>query len=186
MLRASVLGLSLASLLAATPALAQDAPAAEGTVAQTYVGISGGYHDLGSNPIGDDAGAIGGGVVGFDVPLSSSGLTIGLEGNFHIGTGVIDSDYGAAARVGYRFPSGGLFYVRGGYQWVNIDVSNLTNGLADEDDLGDADVDDTVKDYLVGVGGEFPIGAGKSRVRVGVDTVAFDTWRPNVAVILGF
>lgn len=182
----SALGLSLASLLAAGPALAQDALPAEATAVQTYVGVSGGYHDLGDNPLGDNGGIIGGGVVGFDVPLSSRGLTIGAEGNFHVGTGAIDTEYGVAGRVGYRFPSGGLFYVRGGYQWVNVDIGKLTSGLVDEDDLEGVDVDDTVKDYLVGVGGEFPVGTGKSRLRVGVDTVSFDTWRPNVAFILGF
>lgn len=182
MLRFSTLGLAIAATLAAAPAAAQTETNGVGA----YVGVSGGYHDLFDNELGDDGGAIGGVIAGFDAPLSTTGVTIGVEGNFHLGTGAVDSDYGVAARLGYRFPSGGLAYVRGGYQWVNVDVSKASSGLVDEDDLSDLDFDDTASDYLVGVGGEFPIGNGKSRVRVGVDTVSFDTWRPNVAFVLGF
>ena len=45
-------------------------------------------------------------------------MVIGVEGNLHGGQGAIDFEYGAAARLGFKFPSGGIVYVRGGYQWV--------------------------------------------------------------------
>lgn len=175
----SAVGLVLAALVA-TPAAAQESAP---TTANVYAGASAGYHDLGDNPFGDDAGAIFGGLAGVDVPVSTN-VVVGVEGNFHIGTGVIDSDYGVAGRLGYKFPSGGIAYVRGGYQWVNVDVGNLVNADIDEDDL---DISDTVDDYLVGIGGEFPLGtSGRTRLRVGVDTVAFDTWRPSAALVIGF
>lgn len=179
MLRFSALALT-AAVLAAAPAAAQDAPQA----ARPYVGMSGGFHELGDNPFGKDGGFIGGAVAGVDFSLSpdqATGPVIGVEGNFHIGTGLIDSEYGAAARVGYRFPSGGLAYVRAGYQWVNLDV-----GEATDDILGENDVDDTDGDYLVGVGGEFGSAGGRTRFRIGVDTVSFDSVRPNAAVIFSF
>lgn len=176
----SAVGLALATLIA-TPAVAQDVAPASASV---YAGASAGYHDLGNNPVGDDAGAIFGGVLGVDFPTSSN-VVVGVEGNFHLGTGVIDSDYGVAGRLGYKFPSGGIAYVRGGYQWVNIDIGNLVNEDIDEDDFDG--IDDTVDDYLLGVGGEFPLGTtGRTRLRVGVDTVGFDTWRPSAALIIGF
>lgn len=179
MLRFSALALT-AAVLAAAPAAAQEAPQA----ARPYVGISGGYHDIFDNPFGKDGGAIGGVVAGVDfalAPEQATGPVIGVEGNFHIGTGVVDTEYGAAGRVGYRFASGGLAYVRAGYQWVNIDVNSVSGGILDE-----SDVDDTDGDYLVGVGGEFGAAGGRTRFRVGVDTLGFDTLRPNAAVIFSF
>jgi hypothetical protein len=181
MIRITTLGLSAALVAFATPAVAQDAPA----TAQPYVGASAGYHDVFDNPFGDDGGAIIGGVAGVDVPLSgkSTGVIAGVEANFHLGTGAVDADYGVAARLGYKFPSGGVAYVRGGWQWINIDVGNVTSGLFTADELGISDTDD---DYLVGVGGEFPVGGRDARLRIGVDTVSFDTWRPTAAFIIGF
>jgi opacity protein-like surface antigen len=179
MFRFSALALT-AIIAVAAPAAAQDAPQG----ARPYVGISGGYHDVFDNPFGKDGGAIGGVVAGVDfslTPEQPSGPVIGVEGNFHIGTGVIDTEYGAAARLGYRFPSGGLAYVRAGYQWLNVDVNKLSGGL-----VGDDAINDTVDDYIVGVGGEFGGQGGRTRFRVGVDTVSFDTLRPNAAIIFGF
>lgn len=181
MLRFSAL--ALAAALAAAPAAAQDAPAPAESGA--YVGLSGGYHDVFDNDLGDDGGAIGGVVAGVDFPLApgTNGTVVaGVEGNFHLGTGAIDSEYGVAGRVGYKFPSGGVFYVRGGYQWLNFDIKNISGGLIG----GDSGIDDEEGDYLVGVGGEFPVGGARTRLRVGVDSVSFDTWRPNVAFIVGF
>ena len=182
--------LSAAALIAGTPALAQvadEAPAPAPATSGAYVGISAGYHDVLDNPFGKDGGAIVGGVAGFDLaltPETPSSVVIGVEGNFHLGTGLIDSEYGAAARIGYRFPSGGLAYVRGGYQEINIDIGKAINVDGIDDD--DIDVDDSLGGYLVGVGGEFPLNGSAARLRVGVDTIEFDTWRPNVAVVLGF
>ena len=182
MLRSCISGLSLAAALAAAPAIAQDATAQ----ASPYVGLSGGYHDVVDNDLGDDGGAIGGVVAGVDLPVSAAGtrtVIVGAEGNFHLGTGAIDSEYGVAGRIGLRGPRGGIGYVRAGYQWVNFDIGSLSNGIIGSDD----GFDDTTGDYIVGVGGEFPVGAtGRSRLRVGVDSVSFDTWRPNVAYVLGF
>lgn len=176
MTRVSLFTLLIAAALPAVPALAQ-APAG----IQPYVGLSGGYHDLGSNPIGDDDGAIGGVYAGVDVPVSGN-FVIGVEGNFHLGTNAIDSEYGGAARLGYRFANGGLAYVRGGYQEVNFDLGNLT-GIP----VPPGGFDDTDGDYLVGIGGEFPLGAsGRTKLRVGVDTIAFDTVRPTVGISFGF
>jgi opacity protein-like surface antigen len=181
MFRFSALAVT-AAVLAAAPAAAQDA--APAPAARPYVGISGGYHDILDNPFGKDGGVIGGVIAGVDLAISpelATGPVVGVEGNFHLGTGAIDTEYGAAARFGYRFPSGGLAYVRAGYQWVNFDVNKVSGGI-----LGDDDFDDTDGDYLVGVGGEFGAAGGRTRFRVGVDTVSFDTLRPNVAVIVGF
>lgn len=190
MLRFSAIGLTLACALAAAPAAAQDTATTESgaTVASAYIGVVGGYHDLGDNELGDDGGAIGGGVVGFDVPVSGP-VTIGAEGNFQLGTGPIEYEYGVAARLGYKFPSGGMFYVRGGYQWVNIDLGKAFDLGLDEEDFPSG-TPDVAKDYLVGVGGEFPLGSGfmgrQARVRVGVDTVSFDSIRPTAGLILAF
>ena len=181
MFRFSALAVT-ADVLAAAPAAAQDA--APAPAARPYVGISGGYHDVFDNPFGKDGGAIGGVVAGVDFALApdqATGPVVGVEGNFHLGTGAIDTEYGAAARIGYRFPSGGLAYVRGGYQWVNLDIGALTGDILDEND-----VDDTGGDYLVGVGGEFGAQGGRTRFRIGVDTLKFDSWRPNAAVIFSF
>lgn len=174
----SAAGIALASLLAAAPAMAQTSGPAT-----VYAGASAGYHDLQVDAPGDDGGAIFGGIVGVDLP-SSSNVVLGVEGNFHLGTGAIDSDYGVAGRVGYRFPSGGLAYARIGYQWVNVDVGRLAGVSGIDDDT--LDISDTVDDYLVGVGGEFPLSNSRLRLRVGVDTVSFDTIRPTAALVMDF
>lgn len=179
MLRISALALAACATLAAAPASAQtgDAP---GVI---YGGVSGGYHDLGTDAPGDNGGGILGGVVGYDVSLSPT-VVAGVEGNFHFGEGAIDSDYGVAGRLGYRFPSGGVAYVRAGYQWVNLDVGNLSGIDGVDDDA--LIIGDTVDDYLVGVGGEFPLSNPNMRVRVGVDTVGFDSVRPTAGLLFRF
>ena len=174
----SAVGLVLAALVA-SPAMAQESDPAAATF---YVGGSAGYHDLGVDVPGDDGGAIFGGVLGVNLPVSPN-VVAGVEGHYHAGTGAIDSDYGVAGRLGYRFPSGGLAYVRAGYQWVNVDVGNLAGVDIDEDDF---DIDDTVDDYLVGVGGEFPLGQSRARLRIGVDTISFDSVRPTAGIVLNF
>jgi opacity protein-like surface antigen len=174
----SAVGLMLGAVVA-SPAMAQESGPAAATF---YGGGSAGYHDLGVDAPGDNGGAIFGGVLGVDLPVSTN-VVIGVEGNYHIGTAAIDSDYGVAGRLGYRFPSGGLAYVRAGYQWVNVDVGNLAGVDIDEDDF---DIDDTVDDYLVGIGGEFPLGQSRARLRVGVDTISFDSLRPTAGIVLDF
>lgn len=163
-----------AALAISTGAAAQDAP-----TAQPYVGLSGGYHSLGVSGVNDDDGAIYGVVAGVDVPVGET-LTLGVEGNYHLGTNAIDSEYGVAARLG--FPVGGngsQLFVKGGYQWVDLDLGNFAPVPA-------PGLDDTDGDYIVGVGGEFGLGEGPARLRVGVDTISFDTVRATAGVVFKF
>ncbi|MFM6853872.1 MAG: hypothetical protein ACKOUM_07305, partial [Sphingopyxis sp.] len=109
-------------------------------------------------------------------------LTIGVEGNFHVGTNAIDSEYGVAARLGFPIGNGSQLFVKGGYQEVDFDTARLA-GVA----TSPAGIDDTDGDYLFGVGGEFALGqASPARLRVGVDTIAFDTVRATAGVVFKF
>lgn len=160
---------AFAALIAApfalsAPALAQDAPQPE-----VYVGAQGGYHDLGNNPLGKDGSPIYGLFAGVDVPVGPV-LVVGAEGNFNLGSGIIDSEYGATGKIGVRVGEAGQLYARGGYQWVDVDVRRLT-GVP-----GAVGFDDTSGDYLVGVGGQYKIGSNTA-LRVTVDTLGFDTTR---------
>lgn len=161
-----------ATMLAfATGAQAQD------MAAQPYVGLSAGYHDLATG--GDDNAAIGGIVAGVDFPMGET-LTLGVEGNYHVGTNIIDSEYGIAARLGFPVGNGSQLYVRGGYQEVNFDLDEIAGAPVP------AGLDDTDGDYLVGAGGEFALGNSPARLRVGVDTIAFDSVRATAGVIFKF
>ena len=160
-------------------AFAQDASAAEVTA-----GVTAGYHDLGisdevydlTNVEVDDGSPIFGGFVSVDFPASSN-VFVGVEGNFNVGTDALDSDYGASARFGYRAENGTKVYVRGGYQWVELDYANMLN--VDESAIP-AGLDDTFSDYLVGAGVDVPM--GKAVFRVNVDTISFDTLRATAGV----
>ena len=167
-------------------AFAQAAPETEITI-----GASAGVHDLAVDVDDaefedfdiDESGEIYGGFVVVDVPLASN-LFAGVEGNAHFGTGPIDAEYGASARLGLRTDGGTKLYARGGYQWVDIDALNLVgldDDLFDEDDLG---IDTTEGDYLVGLGVDVPVGA--LALRANLDTIAFDTLRATVGVGLRF
>ena len=165
---------AVASLALSTGAAAQDtAP-----TAQPYIGLSGGYHSLGISGVSDDNGAIYGVVAGVDFPLGET-LNLGVEGNYHLGTNAIDSDYGVAARLGFPIGESSQLFVKGGYQWVNIDIGNFVAPAV-------VGLDDTDGDYLVGVGGEFGLGDGPAKLRVGVDTISFDTVRATAGVIFKF
>lgn len=159
-------------------AQAQDDAAAPAS-AQAYAGVQVGYHDLGVDeddvaPLDiDDSGIIYGGYAGVDI---GSRVVFGVEGNFNLGNGPIDTEYGVAARVGIRSTNGSVFFVRGGYQWVNLDVEGFT-GITNPP----ADLDDTVDDWLVGVGADIATG-GNMRFRVALDTITFDTIRPTVGI----
>jgi hypothetical protein len=161
---------TLAAALAAVPfalsapAMAQDAPQPE-----VYVGAQGGYHDLGNNPLGKDGSPIYGLFAGVDVPVGPT-LIVGAEGNFNLGSEIIDSEYGATGKIGVRVGQNGQLFARGGYQWVDLDVPNLT-GVP-----GAVGIDDISGDYLVGVGGQYKIGSNTA-LRVTVDTLGFDTTR---------
>ncbi len=172
---------AVAALTVPSAAFAQDAGQPEVTV-----GANVGYHDLGiegiediAGPDASDGGAIFGGFVAVDFPVSQN-FFVGVEGNANIGTDAIDADYGASARLGYRAENGTKVYLRGGYQWVDVDAAALAGvdgDLFDEDDLG---IDTTVGDYLVGAGVEVPV--GQVSIRGNVDTISFDTLRLTAGV----
>lgn len=164
------------AVLAAMP-LAFVAAPAQAQQADVYVGASAGYHDIGEVPVLDDGGFIFGGVVGVDFPASEN-VSIGVEGNYHFGTGLIDSEYGVAGRLAYAFNGGTKAYVRGGYQEVDFDLGDAIDEIDD--------VDTSEGDYLVGAGLEFGMGGGGTKLRVGVDTIAFDSTRFNAALLFGF
>lgn len=163
-----------AALTLATGAQAQDTTTA---TVQPYIGLSGGYHNLGVSGVSDDDAAIYGVIGGVDIPVGET-LILGVEGNYHLGTNAIDSEYGVAAKLGFPVGTNSQLFVKGGYQEVNFDLGNFGGG-----GLG---LDDTDGDYLVGVGGEFGMGDGPARIRVGVDTIGFDTVRATAGVIFKF
>lgn len=164
----------------------------ESTGARPYIGIQGALHDLNvdENEIDtggfdlDDSALTYGVYGGVDFDLGTSAI-VGVEGNFNLGNGPIDSEYGIAGRVGFRAKGGTVIFARAGYQWINIDGSGLIGvdeDLIDDDDL---DVSDTIGDYLVGVGADIAVGKNMG-LRVAVDTVSFDTLRPSVGLHLRF
>lgn len=180
--------------LAAVGAIALPAAAqAQDRGAEITVGASVGVHDLSVDFDEDDAAIDGfdlddsaeifGGFVAADFPLGENAF-VGVEGNGHFGTGPIEAEYGVSGRLGFRTDGGGKIYVRGGYQWVDIDVENLTGVEEDILDQNDVDIDDVGGDYLVGAGVEFPVGAVV--LRANVDTIAFDTLRGTVGVGMRF
>jgi len=160
------------------------------------IGASVGLHDLGVD-LGDldaddgefddfnidDTAEIYGGFAAVDFPVGES-LFAGVEGNFHFGSGPIESEYGVAGRLGLKTEGGTKIYARGGYQWVDLDLGNLTG--VDEDFLDDNDINvsDVGGDYLVGVGLEVPVSSVV--LRANVDTIAFDTLRGTVGVGIKF
>ena len=161
----------------ALPAAAQ---AQSGDTAQLepYVGLSGGYHDLGID-LPDDDGITYGVVAGVDVPVGET-LFVGAEANFHLGENAIDHEYGAAARVGVRVGEASKLYVRGGYQEVDFDLDNFITTPV-------VGLDDTDGDYLVGAGVDFGLSEDSPvRFRAAIDTIAFDSTRATVGVLFAF
>ncbi len=164
----------------------------ETTKPEITIGATVGTHDLGID-LGDldadngefddlnidDNSTIFGGFAAADFPLSDS-VFAGVEGNFNFGDGPIESEYGAAARIGFRTEGGTKIFARGGYQWVDLDVENLTGVSEDFLDANDINVDDVAGDYLVGVGLEVPVSSFV--LRANVDTIAFDTLRATAGV----
>lgn len=155
------------------PAMAQNAPQAE-----VYVGAQGGYHDLGDNPFGKDGSPIYGLFAGVDVPVGPT-LIVGAEGNFNLGSGIIDSEYGATGKIGVRVGQNGQLFARGGYQWVDVNVRKAVGVNAP------AGFDDTSGDYLVGVGAQYKIGTNTA-LRVTADTLGFDTTRVTGGLAFNF
>ncbi|HYD36141.1 MAG TPA: outer membrane beta-barrel protein [Allosphingosinicella sp.] len=160
--------------------------------AHPYVGVGVGLHNLGVDEDDidtagfdlDDSALTYGLYGGVDFDLGKSAV-IGVEGNFNLGNGPIDSEYGVSGRIGYRATGGTVVYARAGYQWINIDASGLIGvdeDLIDDDDL---DVSDTIGDFLVGLGADIAVGETMA-LRVAVDTVSFDTLRPSVGLGVRF
>lgn len=160
----------------ALPAAAQ-AQTNEDPKVETYVGATAGIHDLGVG-LPDDDGGIYGVVAGVDVPVGKT-FFVGAEGNYNIGDGAIDSEYGIAARAGVRVGKSGKVYVRGGYQEVDFDLGNFVTPAV-------VGLDDTDGDYLVGAGVEFGLGDSPIAFRAGIDTIAFDSTRATVGVLYKF
>lgn len=181
--------------LAAIGAMALPAAAqaqSDNSQPEVTIGASVGLHDLGID-LGDldaddgefddlnvdDSAEIYGGFAAVDFPLGES-LFAGIEGNAHFGSGPIEAEYGASARLGFRTEGGSKIYARGGYQWVDLDVENLTGVSEDFLDDNDIEVSDVGGDYLLGVGVEVPVSSVV--LRANVDTIAFDTLRGSVGV----
>ncbi|WP_086735476.1 outer membrane protein [Erythrobacter colymbi] len=160
----------------ALPAAAQ-AQTSEDPKVETYVGVTAGIHDLGVG-LPDDDGGIYGVVAGVDVPVGKT-FFVGAEGNYNIGDGAIDSEYGIAARAGVRVGDNAKVYVRGGYQEVDFDLGNFVTPAV-------VGLDDTDGDYLVGAGVEFGLGDSPIAFRAGIDTIAFDSTRATVGVLYKF
>lgn len=166
--------------LAAMGAMALPAAAhaqSEEPKVETYVGATAGIHDLGVGLPGDDGG-IYGIVAGVDVPVGKT-FFVGAEGNYNIGDGAIDNEYGIAARAGVRVGDSGKIYVRGGYQEVDFDLGRFVTTPV-------VGLDDTDGDYLVGAGVEFGLGDSPIAFRAGIDTIAFDSTRATVGVLYKF
>lgn len=181
----------LCALAATTAFVAPQAAFAQDAGAEVTVGAFAGYHDLGvSSEDADvedfditDNGGIFGGFIAVDFPVSDN-VFVGIEGNGAFGTGAIESEYGASARLGFRTNSGTKFYVRGGYQEVDLDAAGIIGVDESEFDEEDLGIDTSGGDYLVGAGVEVPV--GKLSVRVNVDTIAFDTVRATAGLGIRF
>ena len=186
---------TFAALAVAAAMGVSSAAQAQDTVpgAHPYVGLQVGLHNLGIDEddfVGipgldiDDSALIYGAYAGVDFDIAQ-GAVIGVEGNFVLGNGPIDNEFGIAARLGHRTANGSVIYVRGGYQWINIDPSGLTGLNVTDAQFEAAGGDDTIGDYLVGVGADIATGSA-ARVRVAVDTISFDTLRATVGVNFAF
>jgi outer membrane immunogenic protein len=133
-------------------------------------------------------GALVQGVIGVNVPLGP--VFAGVEGNVAKGvSGNINWEYGAAGRVGLRAGDSGLFYVKGGYQWVQFDH------FADTRTVG-ASTSKKYGDWTYGIGAEVGpkdiglkgiTGNAGFRIRAEVNTFGdFHSFRPMLGVITHF
>lgn len=172
--------------MAAAPA----SVAAQAATAQPFIGVSAAYHDLGveteavAQVVGleiNDGSPIIGVVGGVDFPMGKR-MFAGVEANYHFGTSVIDSEYGLSLRLGMRDAGGAKYYLRGGYQQVDIDLEKLVDVPVPAGSLDG--IDDSTGDVLVGAGAEFPVGG--AALRFNVDTVGFDSVRSTTGVMFSF
>ena len=171
--------IALLSAIAAA-SIATGASAQSTTGIQPYVGATIAHHDLGVGGLADDNGMTYGGLVGVEIPAGDT-LKLGFEANYSAGTSAIDSEYGIAAKVGMPIGSGSQVFVKGGWQWVDLDLRKAT-GVSPIP----AGLDDTIDDYVLGVGAELGTGVAGGKLRVGVDTVSFDSVRPYAGLIWKF
>jgi outer membrane immunogenic protein len=171
----------------AAPVQAQDADRMKSP--EITVGVTTGLHDLGLNRElrdatgreADDLAQTVGGFIAVDTRLGSN-FFAGLEGNMNVGPGSgINYEYGGSLRLGYRGTDGSKLYVRGGYQWIDLDLGNI---LGVPDAAVPAGLQGHASDYLVGAGVELP--AGKVILRGNFDTVGFDTVRGTLGVGVRF
>ena len=174
--------------LAAAAVAVPQAAFAQDSGAEVTIGGTAGIHDLGieeevfdiTGLDVDDSSPIFGGFVAVDFPVADN-IFAGVEGNASFGTDALDADYGASVRLGYRADNGTKVYVRGGYQFVELDYAEILDVPETDIPLG---LDDTFDDYLVGAGVEAPI--GNLVLRANVDTISFDTLRATAGVGLRF
>lgn len=160
------------------------AAAAQDRAPQPFVGVSAGYHtvDIDDGPLDlDNDDFIIGAVAGVDFPVGEA-VFLGVEGNYHFGLDALDSEYGGSARLGVIAPGGAKYYVRGGYQEVDVDVEGFTDIDLPDDLLDDLDTSDG--DYMVGIGAEFY--RNNAAIRVNVDTISFDSLRLTTGLVFGF
>lgn len=173
------LSIAASAIAFPTAAFAQDSGA------EVTIGASAGIHDLGvadeieditGTPAEDSAGIFGG-FITVDFPVADN-IFAGFEANANIGTGALDADYGGSLRFGYMGENGTKVYLRGGYQFVDLDLANI---LDVPETAVPAGIDTTVDDYMVGAGLDFPLG-DSLMLRANVDTISFDTLRATAGI----
>jgi outer membrane immunogenic protein len=177
----------------ALPAAAQAQSQDERSSPEITVGFTTGLHDLGINrelrdltgrEVNDLAQTVGG-FIAVDKTIGASKFFTGIEGNVNVGPGSgINFEYGGSLRFGIRGQDGSKVYVRGGYQWVDINLPELLNVPERAGVLGLVGLRGHIDDYLVGAGVELP--AGKVVLRGNLDTVGFDTVRGTLGVGVRF
>lgn len=170
----------IALLSLASAAALASATSVQAQTLTPYVGVEIGHHDLGapnSTPIKSDNGFVGGVIAGVEAPVGES-MTLGVEGNYALGTGAIDADYGVAAKLGFNVSEGSQVFVKAGYKWVDTTLTSTT--------VPAVKAKGTLDDYVVGVGADLGVGVGGGKLRVGVDTVSFDSIRPYAGLIWKF
>lgn len=169
--------------LAATPAFADPQSG-------LYGGAQIGYQDIGSIGPATIDGFNYGGYAGFHRDLLGGPLVIGMEANFSLGTGDLDSEYGFNAHVGLGLSDKVLLFTRAGYQWVNLDLVHvfedaLGRPLTGPERITYEAADDTDGGFLTGAGLQYSLNS-RSSARIVVDTIEFDTVKVSLGVALHF